>query len=102
MDLERRSVLWERPAPGTSLALPMFSSDGRLVSLPRSEGRDRDAIWVADVETGTWRVAARFPEPFLIFFRASWVENDRAFVVNRYRTLSHIVLFDQFWSDGRR
>jgi hypothetical protein len=80
----------------------MFSSDGRLVSLPRNEGRHRDAIWVADVETGTWRVAVRFPQPFQIFFRASWVEDGRAFVVNRYRTLSHVVLFDRFWTDGRR
>jgi Tol biopolymer transport system component len=99
MDLERRSVLWERPAPGTGLALPMFSPDGRLVSQPRNEGRHRDAIWVADVETGTWRVAARFPQPFQIFFRASWVEEGRAFVVNRYRPLSHVVLFDRFWTD---
>jgi hypothetical protein len=70
--------------------------------MPRNESRDRDAIWVADVETGAWRVAARFPQPFQIFFRASFVENDRAFVVNRFRPLSQIVLFDEFWTDGRR
>jgi Tol biopolymer transport system component len=100
MDFERRSVLWERPAPGTSLSLPMFSADGRLVSQPRNEGRDRDAIWVADVETGTWRMAVRFPQPFRIFFRASWAENGRAFVVNRYQLVSHVVLFDRFWTGG--
>ncbi|MFI4944335.1 MAG: protein kinase [Burkholderiales bacterium] len=100
MDFERRSLLWERPAPGTGLSLPMFSADGRLVSQPRNEGRDRDAIWVADVETGTWRVAARFPQPFRIFFRASWGEDGRAFLVNRYQPVSRVVLFDRFWTGG--
>ena len=100
MDFERRSLLWERPAPGTGLSLPMFSADGRLVSQPRNEGRDRDAIWVADVETGTWRVAVRFPQPFRIFFRASWAENGRAFLVNRYQPVSRVVLFDRFWTGG--
>jgi hypothetical protein len=42
-------------------------------------------------------VAVRFAEPFQIFFRASWVDNDGAFVVNRARSTSHIVMLDRFW-----
>jgi hypothetical protein len=36
--------------------------------------------------------------PFNIAFLASWVDNDTAVIVNRQDTVSHIVLFDRFWS----
>ena len=49
--------------------------------------------------TGTWRVAAH-PQPFRIFFRASWGEDGRAFLVNRYQPVSRVVLFDRFWTGG--
>jgi hypothetical protein len=45
-------------------------------------------------------VAARFPQPFRIFFRASWGEDGRAFLVNRYQPVSRVVLFDRFWTGG--
>lgn len=53
-------------------------------------------IWVYDVANGTGRVAVRFPQQFHVAFRASWVDGDRAFVVNRSETVSHVVLFDRF------
>ena len=74
----------------------MFSADGRSVSIAYREARERDAIWVYDVATGKARVAVRFSEPFQIMFRSSWVDDGRAFVVNRVRTPSHIVMFDRF------
>jgi hypothetical protein len=74
----------------------MFSADGRLVSLPVRESRDRDAIWVYGVATGKSRVAVRFPMPFQMYFRANWA-NERTFAVNRYQTISRIVMFDGFW-----
>ena len=102
IDFERRSVLWEeRFEGGGLLSLPMFSPDGRFISHPGRESQDRDAIWLYEAATGKSRVAVRFPEPFQIYFRASWVDDGKALVVNRYQTISHIALFDRFWiKDG--
>jgi Tol biopolymer transport system component len=100
LDLDDRRVVWEDRPPGSMrhLGMPMFSSDGRSVSFAVRESRDRDAIWVYDAATGKSRVAVRFPQPFQIVFRASWVDDGRAFVVNRGQTISHIVMFDRFWT----
>ena len=96
LDVERRSVLWQDRQPGNNM--PMFSPDGRLVSIAFLESPDRHAIWVYDVATGKGRLAARFAQPFQITFRSSWVDEGRAFVVNRQQPISHIVLFDRFWT----
>jgi len=98
IDLSTGAVLWRKHFPGTSFALPVFSADGRMISLPVQEHRDRDAIWVLDTATGTERVAVRFEEPFDMVFRASWVDDGKAFVVNRRTETSHVVLFDRFWT----
>jgi Tol biopolymer transport system component len=97
IDVERQAVLWEHRRPGAAFSLPVFSPDGRSISVPFEESRDRDAIWTYDVATGKPRLAVRFPRPFKIFFRASWVDGGEAFIVNRYEIISHIVLFDRFW-----
>ena len=75
----------------------MFSPDGRFISLARQEGRDRDAIWLYETATGKAHMAVKFPEPFKIFFRASWTDDGKTLVVNRLQTITHIVLFDRFW-----
>ena len=98
IDLEKRAIVWRRRIPGIGFGLPVFTSDGRSISLPVQENRDRDAIWVLDTATGSPKVAVRFEEPFDMLFRASWVDHDTAFVVNRRQETSHIVLFDRFWS----
>ncbi len=95
LDGERHSVIWK--ADDRVFGLPVFSPDGKFISITFPETRDRDGILVYDVATGTRRVAVRFPHQFHIMFRASWVDNGRAFVVNRYENTSHIVLFDRFW-----
>jgi eukaryotic-like serine/threonine-protein kinase len=97
IDYERRKVVWEEPFAVGGLILPMFSPDGRFISVPRQESRDRDAIWVYESATGKGHVAVKFPEPFKMYFRACWVDDGKALVVNRYQTISHIVLFDRFW-----
>jgi Tol biopolymer transport system component len=97
LDVEKRAVLWEDRRPGGALSLPMFSPDGAVISIPLQERRDRDAIWIFEAATGKSRPAVRFPEAFRIFFRANWVDGGKAFIVNRYRNISHIVLFDRFW-----
>ena len=96
LDGERRTVIWQDAMPGN--ALPVFSPDGTSVSIAYRETRDRDAIWVYDVETGKRRVAVQFPQQFHISFRANWVDDGRAFVLNRVESTSHIVLFDRFWT----
>jgi dipeptidyl aminopeptidase/acylaminoacyl peptidase len=95
-EVEQRRVRWEdrRAGPGGT---PMFSADGRSISHYFRDQDRRDAIAVYDTATGARRVEVRFAEPFQIFFRASWVDNDRAFVVNRVHTMSHIVMLDRFW-----
>jgi serine/threonine protein kinase/Tol biopolymer transport system component len=98
IDVSTGAVLWRKQVPGTSFSLPVFSADGRMISLPVQEHRDRDAIWVFDTGTGTARVAVRFDEPFDMVFRASWVDDGKAFVVNRRTESSHVVLFDRFWT----
>jgi hypothetical protein len=80
----------------------MFSPDRRLISVALPETRDRDAIWLIDAATGKARPAVRFTDAFRIFFRAGWIDNGQALIVNRYETLSHIVLFDHFWARGPR
>jgi hypothetical protein len=96
IDVETRRVLWEKR--DVSGGMPMFSADGRSISASFRDGTARQGIAVHDAATGAHRVAVRFPEPFQFYFRASWIDNDRAFAVNRYRTRSHIVMFDNFWS----
>jgi TolB protein len=95
LDVERRSVIWSEPRPGSHL--PMFSSDGKLISDIYPDGNDRVAIWVYDVATGKSRLAVKFPGPFQIAtFRANLADHNRAFVFTRQYTTSHIVMLDRF------
>jgi len=100
LDGESGTVVWKDGQPGD--AMPIFSPDGKSVSIAYRESRDRDAIWVYDVKTGTKRVVVRFPHQFHISFRANWVDEGRAFVVNRIEEISHIVMFDGFWKPAPR
>ena len=74
----------------------MFSKDGRSISVVFRETPDHDAIGVFDVATGESHVVARLP--FQVIFRANWVDDDTAFIVNRSDTESHIVMFERFWT----
>jgi serine/threonine protein kinase len=89
---ESRRVLWEETIPGTAFALPMFSADASRFSVPAAEGRGA-VVLVFDRQTGQRRVAVRLP--FNVIFRANWVDGDRAVVVNRFETSSHVVMFDK-------
>ena len=105
LDFERRRVMWQDHHHGNGM--PMFSRDGRFVSIPFKTSREAsvlseagrrapDDVWVYDVATGKRRVAVWFAKPFQIILRSSWVDNDRAFVVNRVQTIAHIVMLDKF------
>jgi serine/threonine protein kinase len=95
IDVDRRQVVWNQHILGGGLSLPMFSPDGRSISAPFREARDHDVIRIFDVATGKSRVAVRLP--FHVDFRADWVDNGKAFIVNRSEPVTHIVLFDNFW-----
>lgn len=93
LDGESHAEIWNVRQPGNGM--PTFSPDARSISIAYRESRDHDAIWVYDVASGKSRVAARFPMPFPIVFRVGWVDDGRAFVVNRMQSLSNIVMFDR-------
>ncbi|HEU5257846.1 MAG TPA: protein kinase [Vicinamibacterales bacterium] len=97
IDVERRAVLWEQAIAGGGLSLPMFSPDGRSISAPFRESRDHDVVRIFDTATGQSRVAVRLP--FHVTFRADWVDDGRAIVVNRNDEVSHVVMFDHFWTE---
>ena len=99
IDVARRAVVWDKARSGSGVGLPLFSPDGRSISILVRETRDHDAIHILDVATGASRVAVRLP--FQALFRASWVDDGRAFIVNRFERLSHIVMFDQFWENDQ-
>ena len=98
IDVENRTELW-REGNATNFSLPMFNRDGSAISVAFFDGTDRHGIAVYETATRKRRVAVRFPEPFEIVFRASWIDNDRGFAVNRARARSHIVMFDGLQMD---
>jgi Tol biopolymer transport system component len=100
IDVDNKKELWREPF-ATQYSLPMFNQDGSAISVPFADGTGRDGIAVYDTATRQRRVAVRFSEPFRIYFRAAWTDNDRAFAVNRFRTRSHIVMVDGFMSQSR-
>jgi eukaryotic-like serine/threonine-protein kinase len=100
IDVERRAIVWEQTVPGGGLSLPMFSQDGRSISAPFREDRTHDVVRIFDTATGASRIIARLP--FHVVFRASWTDERRAVIVNRNDQVSHIVMFDHFWTEGRK
>jgi hypothetical protein len=50
-------------------------------------------VTIVDLATRKQRIVARLPFP--IVFRASWVDNGTALIVNRNESVSHIVMFDR-------
>ena len=78
----------------TPLAHPMFNHDGSAISVAFEDSSGQAGIAVYDTTTRKRRIAVRFPEPFQFYFRASWIDNDRGFAVNRYRLRSRVVMID--------
>jgi Tol biopolymer transport system component len=93
LDPENRTVIWETTVYATGFSVPMFSPDGRRISVPFQEGRNTSAIHVLDTASGHAQVVARLP--FTVQFRADWADDGRALIVNRIDTTSHIVLFNR-------
>jgi Tol biopolymer transport system component len=100
IDVERRAVIWDRDIAGSNLALPVFSPDGRSISVVGQDSAGRNVVWALDTTTGEPRLLVRFPGEFRTYFRANWVDGGRALVLNRFLQTSRIELFDGFWTDG--
>jgi hypothetical protein len=80
--------------------MPMFSPDRRAISVAFQQDHDRDAVAILDVQTRKRRPDVTLP--FHVVFRAAWIDDGAAFIVNRTETIQHIVLFDRSWQrDGR-
>ena len=100
IDVEKRVVVWEERIAGSGSALPMFSPDRRAISVAFQQDHDRDAVAIFDVPTRKRRPDIGLP--LHLAFRAAWIDDGAAFIVNRAETIQHIVLFDRFWQrDGR-
>ena len=97
IDPDTRRVLWERPTPGTFFSLPVFSADGRRITLVAQNDRVASVVHVFDAATGQSRIVAQLP--FSVIFRASWVDGDRAVIVNRVENSSHIAMFEHFQTE---
>lgn len=98
LDVEQRTIVWEDRRDETDGATPVFSPDGRWISVVHREPRERVAIWVYDVATGASRAVARFARPFALDGRAGWIEQGQAFLVGRTVPSTHLVLFNRFWT----
>jgi eukaryotic-like serine/threonine-protein kinase len=100
IDVEKRTVVWEEVIAGSGSAMPMFSPDRRAISVAFQQDHDRDAVAILDVQTRKRRPDVTLP--FHVVFRAAWIDDGAAFIVNRTETIQHIVLFDRSWQrDGR-
>ena len=86
-------VLWERPTPGTGLSLPVFSADGRRITLVAQNDRGRGVVHVFETASGQSRIVQL---PFNVIFRANRIDGHRAVIVNRFENSSHIAMFEHF------
>ncbi len=89
-------ILLQVPLSGGAAALPIWSPDARQFSVVRSDGYRKDSIWIFDAQTGLGKLAAQFPGRFHMRFRAGWSKDQRSLIVNRFETVSHIVLLENF------
>lgn len=90
------AVLLRVPARDLAWTLPVWSPDGRTFSAMREEGSGTTSLWTFDARTGERRLAAVLPAKFHALFRASWDRSGQSLIVNRDKTVSHIVLLENF------
>jgi Tol biopolymer transport system component len=95
VDSETKKVSLDLPMADFP-TLPVWSPDGRYLSVVRNDTQDADAIWIVDAQTGQSRLAAKLPPPFHMIFRAGWADHGKSVIVNRTENISHIVLLENF------
>jgi len=89
-------VLLKIPAGDLTWTLPVWSPDGRYFSAMREEAHESSSLWTFDATTGERRLVATLPAGFHTIFRAAWSGDGRSLIVNREKTISHIVLLESF------
>jgi len=62
----------------------------------REEAHASSSLWTFDAKTGERRLVATLPAGFHTLFRAAWSGDGRSLIVNRDKTVSHIVLLENF------
>ena len=95
-DADSDKVLLTVPAGDLTLTLPTWSPDGRSFSAMREEAHENSSLWIFDARTGERRLAALLPPGFHTIFRASWGAGGQSLIVNRDKTITHVVLLENF------
>jgi Tol biopolymer transport system component len=95
-DADGGKVFLTIPAGDLTWTMPVWSPDGRQFSAMREEAHASSSLWTFDAKTGERRLVATLPAGFHTLFRASWSGDDRSLIVNRDKTISHIVLLENF------
>ena len=95
-DTDGGKVLLTIPAGDLTWTLPVWSPDGRQFSAMREEAHASSSLWSFDAKTGERRLVATLPAGFHTLFRAAWSGDGRSLIVNRDKTVSHIVLLENF------
>jgi Tol biopolymer transport system component/serine/threonine protein kinase len=95
-EVDSGRVLLKIPAGDLTWTLPVWSPDGRYFSAMREEAHESSSLWLFDAKTGERRLVAKLPAGFHTLFRAAWSGDARFLIVNRDKTISHIVLLENF------
>ena len=96
VEVDSGRVLLKIPAGDLTWTLPVWSPDGRHFSATREEAHQGSSLWIFDATTGERRLAGTLPAGFHTIFRAAWSGDGRSLIVNRDKTISHIVLLENF------
>ena len=95
-EVDSGRVLLKIPAGDLTWTLPVWSPDGRYFSAMREEPHESSSLWLFDAKTGERRLVAKLPAGFHTIFRSAWSGDARSLIVNRDKTISHIVLLENF------
>jgi Tol biopolymer transport system component len=96
VEADSGKVLLKIPASDLTWTLPVWSPDGSHFSAMREEAHESSSLWTFDAKTGERRLAATLPAGFHTMFRAAWSGDGQSLIVNRRKTISHIVLLENF------
>ncbi|HEY3124189.1 MAG TPA: hypothetical protein VGK70_09000, partial [Thermoanaerobaculia bacterium] len=96
VEVDSGKVLLRIPAGDLTWTLPVWSPDGSHFSAMREEAHESSSLWTFDAKTGERRLLATLPAGFHTMFRAAWSGDGQSLIVNRRKTISHIVLLENF------
>jgi TolB protein len=95
VDVDTGEILKRVSMPDQN-TLPVWSPDGRYLSVVQPAGHRSDVISLVDTVTGEIKLAARFRNRFHMRFRAGWERDGKSLLANRIEIVSDIVLIEHF------